>query len=708
MGGARTRVRLVTVAAVGALLAAAACSDDPAPADGAATEAEADAVELRVLSTDASRITGGDALIEVSEPVDDAAFEVDGEALEVVESPSADGRRTFLVSGIPDGPATVQMTAGDATAELDVVGHPISGPVFSGPHLPMPTCTTETFDLGPASDDGTCWAESTTTHEYVDAAGRLQPLDDPDAPPADAYLATTGPNAGSPVVVTVETSVVNRGVATITTPYGREWNRRLVYRFGGGCGTSFSQGFDLMRDPDPEVLAAGYATATNTLNTLQVNCNDVVSAESAMMTKERFVERFGVPEHTLGEGGSGGAIQQLLIAQNYPGILDAIAPTLPFPDAVSISGGVVDCSLLSRYYGLPAAASLTGEQRTAINGHLTPTTCTFWDQTFASSINPSTCGFRGVASAASGAIPGAGGAGLPRPPEELIWDAETNPTGLRCTLQDGAVNVYGRDPTTGFAPRPWDNVGIQYGLAALNDGTITFDQFFDVNMAIGSYDINGEWTSGRAEAEADVIETAYRTGRVVAGGGDLADIPILLVNVYTDAQGDIHDRFRAFTLLDRLSGDDGQPSNLAIWTRRLPDGSSLVDTLTGAINLGADVIGALDRWVTDGDAATNGCFEHDGALIEEGDDVYDGPGPCTDPFPIKGDPRTVAGAPRSNDVLKCELRSVRDAVDDGVYEVELTDAQVGNLESIFPDGVCDWSKPGVGRVPLGDPWQSYG
>ena len=41
-----------------------------------------------------------------------------------------------------------------------------------------------------------------------------------------------------------------------------------------------------------------------------------------MMVKERFIERFGVPDHTIGWGASGGSVQQHLIAQNYPGLLD--------------------------------------------------------------------------------------------------------------------------------------------------------------------------------------------------------------------------------------------------------------------------------------------------------------------------------------------------------------------------------------------------
>ena len=41
------------------------------------------------------------------------------------------------------------------------------------------------------------------------------------------------------------------------------------------------------------------------------------------MTKERFVERYGVPRYTVGVGGSGGAIQQYVYGQNHPGLLDA-------------------------------------------------------------------------------------------------------------------------------------------------------------------------------------------------------------------------------------------------------------------------------------------------------------------------------------------------------------------------------------------------
>jgi hypothetical protein len=45
-------------------------------------------------------------------------------------------------------------------------------------------------------------------------------------------------------------------------------------------------------------------------------------------------------------------------------------------------------------------------------------------------------------------------------PPELRYNAVTNPTGVRCTVYDHTVNVYDRDPATGFARRPLDNEGL--------------------------------------------------------------------------------------------------------------------------------------------------------------------------------------------------------------------------------------------------------
>ena len=73
----------------------------------------------------------------------------------------------------------------------------------------------------------------------------------------------------------------------------------------------------------------------------------------------------------------------------------------------------------------------------------------------------------------------------------------TNPAGARCDVYDHAVNVFGRDPVTHFALRPLDNVGIQYGLAALKRGTLTVDQFLDLNEKVGGYDFDGNFRVAR-------------------------------------------------------------------------------------------------------------------------------------------------------------------------------------------------------------------
>ena len=87
------------------------------------------------------------------------------------------------------------------------------------------------------------------------------------------------------------------------------------------------------RAPASTCSGAGYGVVASSLTSFETSCNATVSAETALVAKEHFAETYGVPRHTIGSGGSGGAIQQFQIAQNYPGILDALAPTAAFPDA---------------------------------------------------------------------------------------------------------------------------------------------------------------------------------------------------------------------------------------------------------------------------------------------------------------------------------------------------------------------------------------
>ena len=659
--------RTLVLAVMAVLLISSSCSSDPS--DGAAATASGLVVEA--ISTRAEYVTGGDVLVAVKAAdggsVDSATVTVGDRELSDAFSVE-DGRLVGLIEGLPDGESTIEVDAQGRAGSLDVVNHPTTGPLFSGPLLEPFVCKTEAFDLG-APTDANCAAP--TIRETTEIGG---------------------------VVSTVERGVLGRSVYTVAFPESG-WNQRLVYRFGGGCGTTYSQGTSFVNASDPALLQKGYAVVTSTLNTYQSVCNEVLSAEVALIVKEHFIEQYGVPEFTIGEGGSGGAIQQLQIAQNYPGILDAIAPAVPFADAISTAPTVTDCGLLLQYFSTPTGAELGAEQQRAISGHRSFDTCRLWARAFLPNIDPSVgCD--------------------PAIPRDEIFDVTANPTGVRCTLQDSAVNLYGVDPTTGFAARVLDNVGVVYGRGAYDQGVITFEQLVDLNANIGGYDINGRIVRERESAPDEWFERAYATGRVTEGGG-LIDVPIVLTNIYTDALGDIHDRQRAFSIRERLATAPGaRPQNVVIWT--LPSRGSLNQTLTGAVGDTSEVVVALDEWLTAArDSGAEGtraerlarsrpaslgdrCVTSDGQTLE-GDDVYVADNACTAEYPIAADARRVAGAPLRDDILKCHTKPL----DTGYFDRPITDEQLAVLAPVFPDGVCDWSVPGVGQVPLSGTWLTF-
>jgi hypothetical protein len=630
---------------------------------------------VTAVSTKPRFVTGGDVLLQLRPAVPNPRFSVGRERLRATDR----GNGTWTVRGLRNGPVRIRVQAGDRAASILVVNHPISGPLFSGPHLPM-LCTEPTV-ASRASRRATCPIETTVEYQYRTTGGEFQKLDDPNAPPADVATRTVDGDE-IPYVVLIERGVINRSPYSFAMPTA--WNRRLVYQFGGGCGTTYSQGGGLGTNVlDDALLSRGYTVATANLNTFQTSCNDVLSAETALMVKEHIAESIGAPRFTIGAGGSGGAIQQLMIAQNYPGILDALSPVVPFPDAISVAPGVSDCGLLDSYWDSERGAAFNDAQRAAVNGHQTTGTCRLWVSSFLSTIDPAVgCD--------------------PRIPAAQIF-TEENTEGIRCTLQDLNVNLFGADPRTGYARRPLDNVGVQYGWRALNDGAITVDQFLDLNEFIGGYDINGTIVGERESARPADFRRAYATGRVLQDGRGLRDTPIIMVNLYSDPYGDIHDRFRLFTIRERLRVDGRRPSNVAIWTR----GSTgdIAAALTGTAFDPADLVGLLDEWLTTGEQpveAGDNCTDAAGTIVR-GPRIYSEPGPCRDLYPVWGDPRTAAGAPIVNDRLKCRTRRV----DPGSYRVEFTSQQAARLRRIFPDGVCNWREPGVGQVPLAATWINY-
>jgi hypothetical protein len=619
-------------------------------------------VTFRTLSTRAEDVTGGDVLVSVDGPSpEDLVVTVDGEDVtsafdRTARRPAGNRAHRGLITGLEEGDHL--LVAGDGThdAALAITNHSIAGPVFAGDHLDPWICHTEEAGLGPAEDED-CTVEPQTSVDRAPSVG------------------------GAPVRVRTERGVIDRGIYSIWTPPDlADWNGRLVYRFGGGCGTTFGQGFDLGSGVDADLIRRGYAMATNTLDTFQTICNPMVSAEAALMTREHFIEAYGLPRFTIGDGGSGGAIQQLVIAQNQPGLLDALSPAAPFPDALSIAAGVSDCGLLVQYYDTPEGSALNEAQRAAINGHLTSGTCDSWNDLFVGGIDPTDgCD--------------------PEIPEADIY-AEDNPDGVRCTLADSNVATFGTDPETGFARRVLSSEGVQYGLEAFTSGAIDAEEFVALNEHIGGYDIDGNRVDERTVIDDDTAALGYQSGSIT-GEGPLQELPIILRSPYTDPFGDIHTRYHAFAVRERLRVDGMDDPNLALWTTAA-GGGDLVGALTGDVG-GDDPIALLDEWLTVGErpaAVTNRCTLADGTVLTGGWELYDEDGPCQEEFPVLGDPRVAAGGPTTGDVVACSLAPLEEVDAD----LDLSDEQRERLAAVFPTGVCDWTQPGRGQQPPTTTW----
>jgi hypothetical protein len=67
------------------------------------------------------------------------------------------------------------------------------------------------------------------------------------------------------------------------------------------------------------------------------------------------------------------------------------------------------------------------------------------------------------------------------------------------------------------------------------------------------------------------------------------------------------------------------------------------------------------------------------------------------------DPQLEGGMPMTDDTLRCALKPLRKQDYEGV---SFTSAQWAQMTEIFPHGVCDFTKPGIGRHPTST-WQTY-
>lgn len=671
------------------------CSRDAEPRHDAAQS-----LAISVLSTRPDMISGGDALVSIdSSGIDLANLQILLNDVDISAdfAPSTDSHSLKgLVEGLHDGANSLLAIdgAGSARSQITLLNHPITGPIISGPPIEPFVCTTQDNGLGEALDDA-CTAVTQVRYFYSNDEGEFQQIEDITAPyPADMSSVQIGGAAPIPFLVRVESGTINRAIyhlAVLDNPqrtYGQwdpkaSWNERLLFSFGGGCGTNYNQGSRTLESVlDAAVLAKGFAHMVSSFNVMGHQCNDNLSAETVMMLKEHFIENYGLPVWTVGSGASGGAIQQLLITQNYPGLLNGLMPSMSFADSFSVRPGVTDCRLLKRYFDT-SELDWSKEKQLAVEG-FSEGTCGAWERSYIDVIVADT------------------GCGIP---QELVYDAIKNPTGARCTIYDTNIASIGRDPDTGFAYQALDNIGIQYGLTALEDGLISAEEFIDLNTHIGGYDRDGKPVAARTHGQLPGLEAAYRTGRVNQGAGGLADVPILHFRPYNDPLGDIHDRFRDFQIRARLRKSNGSADNQVIWIyadrAKGSEVSALaLETMTqwlDSLYADSSELPQMTRIVNAKPAAAvDACWDLQGKRIEERFEFM-APGQCNELYPSHRNPRLVAGAPLEDDAIKCALQ-IPDRKD---YGIAFTDEQWRSLLETFAEGVCDYSMAGPGQVPLG-------
>jgi hypothetical protein len=682
-------------------------------------------LSIATISTRAKFVSGGDVVVRIDAPrmvaLSGVEVRLNGADVTPAFLPESTGNAIVgLVTGLRDGDNMLTADTPSRHARLAIRNSPSSGPVFGGPHQSPWICETDTSGLGPAPVSGPCVVPTIYEWFYRASNDTFKPLASLSRPfPSDLVQTTTIDGRSVDYIVRVESGTLNESIYRIAiiddpanpirnpwSPGGKKpgagWNGKLSFPFGGGCGPAFRSGRNAVNSAlanDP--LSLGFAVAFGTRNTLGTGCNFVVSAETMTMIKEHFTKRYGVPRFTIGSGGSGGSMQQHFIAQNYPGLLDAITPGVSYSDLVSILPDVTDCGLLNNYFDNVAnPANWPPARRSKVDGYPAGTTV--------GGIAGTTCKPSWNAFAHIWVSPFNGFD--PIVPRAVRYDPTTNPGGARGTFTDGMINIFGFDPNTGFARTVFDNVGVQYGLNALNNRQITPDEFLDLNEKIGGIDVDGNNVPDRTGANLRGLDIAYRNG-VVTSGQNLT-LPIIDTRNYTDAVIDIHTRVRTFAKLERLKKANGTVANEVNWlTPRLG---------AAGVNIPQLALRALNEWLENIRADTSrdsyatkvirnkpawvkdGCWEANGTRHDEAF-TRSGPSVCNSLFPIYSTVRIEAGGTLAGDILKCQLKPI----DSRDYAVGFNAAQKARLLAIFPDGVCDWSKRGVKQRPVKGVWLEY-
>lgn len=595
---------------------------------------------------------------------------------------------------------------------------------------------------------------------YYKVEGRddFRPWPDEDIPEDLAWLDWRGQSI--PFVLRVERGTINRFIyviamladpeAPVTDTHSPYWNKKLIYHFKGGVGIGKRQGRMSLGSIGGRLvtqLAQGYALAGSSGNVTSNHYNMWLAANTAELVKAQFEARYGRPDYTVGIGGSGGAVQQYLIAQNKPGLLDALIPQYSYPDMITQSIWALDCELLEYYFDVTARDNQrwqVQENRGLVMGVAASSEVEHEFKKYYRWARMAGLGLR-----LPGLPPGAtecskswrGLAPLTNNPHYSHRAHHYAPAVARqerFSHWHDLAHVYGVGED-GYAHRTHDNTGVQYGLDALVRGQISPAEFFHLNANIGSWkapkdmaqeklwvltgddsladvsiwsDHNMQKTPGSpvplrvfARNQVDLVKTAprsrghlaaiaaaYRSGHVFLGD---IDIPVIDLRHYLDNELDMHHSYATLSSWLRIRAARGNTDNLVIWQSGKP------------YNPSDKAFEVLDEWLTTGQrpaSARDACWTDTGELIAEGEHVWNGAwrgdastGACLAHYPPYRSPRNVAGAPLTGELFKCALVPVSEALIRGFYGGLDMRPHLAMLEKVFPEGVCDYSRGDVAR-----------
>ena len=561
-------------------------------------------LQIRTLSNRADLISGGDALTEVVLPsgLDPTAVHVsvDGHDVSRDFAVRRNGKFEGRLGGLSDGDHTVSAVApGHRPVSLTITNHPIGGPVFAGPQIQPWTC-------GNGSTDPKCLQKPTFAYYYLPAASSTGELGvtgvesmnglqsyDPANPPPDAFIAQTTTTDGVtvPFIVRQETGYIDRdqyAIATLWQP-GKGWspwapqkqyNGRLVITHGASCDTEYQSGSapDVL---DAKVLGAGFIVMSHALDNAGHNCNLLTQAEVAghdqgvrrrPLRRDPVDDRHGLLRR-LARAAAGG--QRL--PRPLPGHHAAVLAS-PTPGRRRWSTSTTPCCCSTSRTRRAGTRAPCGRPRRSARCIDHPNIG-----------NPVTF---------TTAIPNSGdpSRSCTGVPKDKVYDADTNPHGVRCTLQDYMVNVV-RPAAVGRLRQPAVR---QRRHPVRPEGAARRHAVAGAVRRPQHPPRRARHRRQRAAAAVSTPTCRRCSGPTRTGAVNSANNldKVAIIDLRGPDPGAFHDVYRTYAMRARLQRNFGTAANQILWRGQAP--------LIGDPTFADDAVLAVDRWLARVDADAPG------------------------------------------------------------------------------------------------------